>query len=121
MLAYGFAYEDGRRYETGWFRGRAGVLAMTTGGTAQRFSPGGAYGSIEQVLWPTQHCMVDYLGLATAEPFVAYAAPRMDEATRHDYLEAWSQRVLALEGLVDPTARAAADVRGSSTSWSSPS
>lgn len=120
VLAYGFAYEDGRRYETGFFRGRAGVLAMTTGGTEERFSPDGAYGSIEQVLWPTQHCMVEYLGLATAEPFVAYAAPRVDDQRRAEYLDAWSRRVLELETLVDPTSGVQAGSRGSSTSWASP-
>ena len=119
VLAYGFAYEDGRRYETGFFRGRAGVLAMTTGGTEKRFSPGGAYGSIEQVLWPTQHCMVEYLGLATAEPFVAYAAPRVDDARRAEYLDAWSRRVLEVETLVDPALRVES-FGSTSTSWASP-
>lgn len=120
VLAYGFAYEDGRRYETGFFRGRAGVLGISTGGTEKRFSPGDAYGSIEQVLWPTQHCMVEYLGLATAEPYVAYAAPRVDDAHRAEYLDAWSRRVLELESLVDPASRVETSFSGSATSWASP-
>lgn len=120
VLAYGFAYEDGRRYETGFFRGRAGVLGMSTGGTEKRFSPEDAYGSIEQVLWPTQHCMVEYLGLATAEPFVAYAAPRVDDARRAEYLDVWSRRVLDLETLIDPAVRPDAGARGTATTWASP-
>ncbi|NMR21362.1 NAD(P)H-dependent oxidoreductase [Cellulomonas fimi] len=107
VLAYGFAYEDGMRYETGFFRGRRGLLGVVTGGTRHRFSSGGSYGAIEQVLWPTQHCMIEYLGLTTFEPFVAYAAPRVDDAQRAAYLDQWRERVLdaAADELSDPDDR----------------
>ena len=121
VLAYGFAYQDGRRYETGLFRGRAAVLGMTSGGTRRRFTEGGAYGSIEQVLWPTQHCMVEYLGLATAEPFVAYAAPRVDEAERTAYLQAWAERVLEVPALVTrPGAQLEPAREAPAAAWASP-
>jgi NAD(P)H dehydrogenase (quinone) len=120
VLAYGFAYQDGHRYETGFFRGRAAVLGMTSGGTSKRFSEGEAYGPIEQVLWPTQHCMVDYLGLATAEPFVAYAAPRVDEAQRKAYLGEWADRVLELPGMVVPAGqRLVPTPQRAATTWTS--
>ncbi|MDT9592839.1 NAD(P)H-dependent oxidoreductase [Nocardioides zeae] len=93
VLAYGFAYEDGRRYDSGMLTGRHGLLGVSTGGTRRRFSAGDAYGDIEQVLWPTQRCMVEYLGLAAAPPFVAYAAPRVEHAERAAYLDQWAQRV----------------------------
>lgn len=121
VLAYGFAYQDGYRYETGFFRGRAAVLGMTSGGTQKRFSDGEAYGSIEQVLWPTQHCMVEYLGLTTAEPFVAYAAPRVDDAQRTLYLKAWGERVLELPGMVQPAKqRFGPTPERTATAWTSP-
>jgi NAD(P)H dehydrogenase (quinone) len=94
VLAYGVAYADGMRYETGYLRGRRGLLGVSTGGTAHRFTTGGTYGSIEQVLWPTQHCLLEYLGLDTAEPFVAYAAPRVDDAQRRAYLSEWRSAVI---------------------------
>lgn len=120
VLAYGFAYQDGHRYETGFFRGRAAVLGMSTGGTAKRFSEGEAYGPIEQVLWPTQHCMVEYLGLTTAEPFVAYAAPRVDAPGRTEYLEAWGERVLELPGMVVPARqRLVPTPQSTDTTWAS--
>lgn len=97
----------------------AGRHDFVTVADEQRFSPDGAYGSIEQVLWPTQHCMVEYPGLATAEPFVAHAAPRVDDARRAAYLDAWSSRVRELESLVDPASRVAS-VASTSTSWASP-
>ena len=30
------------------------------------------------------------------EPFIAYAAPRVDDAARQDYLRAWEQRLHAI-------------------------
>lgn len=121
VLAYGFAYQDGRRYETGLFQGRGAVLGMTSGGTRRRFTEGGAYGSIEQVLWPTQHCMVEYLGLATAEPFVAYAAPRVDDAERTAYLQAWADRVLEVPDLVTRPGRRLRPAReAAAAAWTSP-
>jgi NAD(P)H dehydrogenase (quinone) len=89
VVAYGFAYSDGRRYDTGFFKEKRGILCLTTGGTEARFSATGIYGTIYQLLWPVQRLMVEYLGMEALEPFVAYAAPRVDQATREAYLDAW--------------------------------
>ncbi len=89
VLAYGFAYADGKRYEDGYFTGKRGVLAISTGGTEHRFTDGGTYGAISSVLHGVSHCMLAYLGLETSEPFVAYAAPRVSEEQRTTYLDAW--------------------------------
>jgi NAD(P)H dehydrogenase (quinone) len=94
VFAYGFGYADGKRFEHGFFRGRRGILGVTTGGTAQRFSDRGGYGEIGQVLHSTQRCMLEYMGLEALDPFVAYAAPRVDAAARAGYLRAWQQRLL---------------------------
>jgi NAD(P)H dehydrogenase (quinone) len=94
VLAYGFAYSDGRRYDTGFFPDKRGILCLTTGGTQQRFSPTGVYGSIEQVLWPVQRLMLEYLAIQALEPFVAYGTPRVDQQIREGYLQAWRARVL---------------------------
>jgi len=94
VLAYGFAYSDGRRYDTGFFPDKRGILCLTTGGTRQRFSPTDVYGSIDQVLWPVQRLMLEYLAIRALEPFVAYGTPRVDQQTREDYLQAWRVRLL---------------------------
>ncbi|MBV9238834.1 MAG: NAD(P)H-dependent oxidoreductase, partial [Xanthobacteraceae bacterium] len=94
VLAYGFAYSDGRRYDTGFFPDKRGILCLTTGGTQQRFSPTGVYGSIDQVLWPVQRLMLEYLAIQALEPFVAYGTPRVDQQTREGFLQAWRARVL---------------------------
>ncbi len=95
VLAYGFAYADGRRFDKGLFKGRGALMCVTTGGTTARFSPDGGYGEIERVLWPVRRLTLEYMGLDVAEPFICYAAPRVDEATRQDYLRAWQERLRA--------------------------
>ena len=104
VLAYGFAYSDGRRYDSGFFHDKRGLLCLSTGGTQQRFSADGVYGTIEQVLWPTQRLMVEYMGIKALEPFVAYGAPRVDQAGREAYLTAWRARVR--DALCEPVAAA---------------
>lgn len=96
VLAYGFGYVDGARFETGLFRGRRALLAVTTGGTTARFGPDGVYGEIDRVLWPVQRLTLQYMGYTTEEPFIAYAAPRVDDAERAAYLEAFAGRVVAV-------------------------
>ncbi|MBN9048807.1 MAG: NAD(P)H-dependent oxidoreductase [Rhizobiales bacterium] len=93
VLAYGFAYSDGRRYDKGFFKDKKGLLCFTTGGTAERFSATGVYGTLDQVLWPTQRLILEYLGLNALPPFVAYAAPRVDDAGRKSYLDQWKTRL----------------------------
>jgi NAD(P)H dehydrogenase (quinone) len=93
VLAYGFAYGDGARYDSGYFRAKKGILCLTSGGTRERFSADGVYGEMHQVLWSVQRLVVEYLGMQALEPFVAYAAPRVDPATRESYLQDWRARL----------------------------
>jgi len=104
VLAYGFAYADGRRFDTGYFHGKRGILCLVSGGTQARFSVGGVYGDISQVLWPVQRCMIEYLGIEALEPFVAYGAPRIDHAAREAYLRAWEMRLLQIAAPTDKAA-----------------
>lgn len=95
VCAYGFAYADGKRYDSGFFHGRRALLGIATGGTANRFTRDGAYGDMEQVLHGVQHCALEYLGLQVEAPFVAYAAPRIGDAERAQLLADWQARLLA--------------------------
>lgn len=96
VFAYGVGYADGLRFETGVYRGRRAMVSMTTGGTTARFGAGAVYGELErQVLWQIQHLGLEYMGYEVEEPFVAYAAPRVDEASRAGYLDDLERRVLA--------------------------
>lgn len=104
VLAYGFAYSEGRRYDSGFFPAKSGLLCLATGGTEQRFSASGVYGTIEQVLWPTQRLIIEYMGIKALEPFVAYGAPRVDQARREAYLADWRRRILDVAGTIEATA-----------------
>lgn len=96
VLAYGFAYADGKRFDSGFFRGRHGVVALTTGGTPERFSEGGVYGPIENLLYPHRRTMLEYLGLNVEPSFVAYASPRVSQQQREKYLRDWSGQLAGL-------------------------
>lgn len=93
VMAYGFGYADGKRFDSGYFRGRRALMGLCTGGTADRFSDEGAYGDIERVLYPVRHCILEYLGLEVLTPFVAYGVPRVSAAVRREYLDTWSDRL----------------------------
>jgi NAD(P)H dehydrogenase (quinone) len=95
VLAYGFAYVDGARFDSGVFRGKHALICVTTGGTADRFSAGGTYGEIETILRPVQRLVLQYMGFHAHEPYVCYAAPRVDQAAREAYLDAWRSHVNA--------------------------
>ena len=95
VLAYGFAYVDGHRFDTGFFRGRLCQIGVVTGGTPRRFSTDGTYGSIEQVLWPVTRCMIEYLGMEVLPTFVAYAVPRVDDQARAAFLHDWAEQLVS--------------------------
>ncbi|HZR72690.1 NAD(P)H-dependent oxidoreductase [Bradyrhizobium sp.] len=99
VCAYGVAYADGKRYERGYFVGHRALLALTTGGTAERFSQG-SYGEMSHVLHSVQRCILEYLGFEALKPFVAYAAPRVDAGVRVQYLREFETRLL--EAADDP-------------------
>jgi NAD(P)H dehydrogenase (quinone) len=100
VFAYGFAYADGMRFDKGFFLGRRSLMGIVTGGTRERFSADGVYGEIADVLFPVQRCLFGYFGFEALEPFVAYAAPRVDDGARAAYLEAWARRLS--EAIDDP-------------------
>jgi NAD(P)H dehydrogenase (quinone) len=95
VLAYGVAYLDGLRFERGMFKGKTGLVCVTTGGTTERFSPDGVYGPIEGILKSANRGVFEYLGMDVLPPFVAYAAPRVDDDQRQAYLKAWAERLNA--------------------------
>ena len=94
VLAYGFAYVDAKRFDTGLLRGRRALISVTTGGTRARFCDGGVYGEIDKVLWPVRHLTLEYMGYDVEEPFVSYGIPRIDAPAREECLRSWRQRVV---------------------------
>lgn len=96
VLAYGFGYVDGRRFDTGLFQGRRAMLSVTTGGTPDRFSKDGVYGPIGPILMPLQKLALGYMGYAVSPAYVAHGVPRSDDAERKDHFVAFAKAALAM-------------------------
>jgi NAD(P)H dehydrogenase (quinone) len=97
VFVMGAVYGGGRIYGSGVLEGRRAMLALTTGGPAASFAPGGVNGEIEQLLFPIQHGMLHFVGMEVLPPFVAYGAARQTSEERQATLEAYRARLLALE------------------------
>jgi NAD(P)H dehydrogenase (quinone) len=97
VLARGFAYIAGRKYDTGMFRGKTAMVAVTTGTSADTYAPDGIDGDILSVLWPAHNGLLRYCGFDVIEPFVAYMPGRVEPEVRKAYLEAYHRRLLAFD------------------------
>lgn len=89
VMSVGFAYDSDRRFENGALKGRRGMVSVTTGSPAERFTDGGgrAYASVETTLLPLQHGLFAYVGMDTLAPFVAFAPGRASDAARRQCLD----------------------------------
>ena len=101
VFAFGFAYDRLRSYEDGVFKGKRGMLSLTTGGPAAAYSESGRHGgSIEHLLVHVNRGMLYFLGMDVLPPFVAYGAARVTPEQRTELLSAYRERLLAIETTV---------------------
>ena len=94
VLARGFAYVAGRKYDTGMLRGKTAMIAATTGTSADTYTPDGIDGDIHTVLWPVQNGLLRYCGFDVIEPFIAYMP---GPEVRQRYLDDYRARLLDIE------------------------
>ena len=97
VLARGFAYLPGRKYDTGMFSGKVAMLAATTGTSADTYAPDGIDGDILSVLWPIHNGLLRYTGFDVLAPHVAYMPAKLDQADRTKQLDAYRQRLLTID------------------------
>lgn len=97
VFARGFAYTTGRKYDTGMFRGKAAMVAATTGTSADTYAPDGIDGDILSVLWPVHNGLLRYSGFDVFPPFMAYMPGRLTQAEREASLDAYRTRLLELD------------------------
>ena len=74
VLARGFAYVAGRKYDTGMLRGKTAMIAATTGTSADTYTPDGIDGDINTVLWPVHNGLLRYCGFDVIEPALVQIA-----------------------------------------------
>jgi NAD(P)H dehydrogenase (quinone) len=97
VLARGFAYVAGRKYDTGMLRGKTAMIAATTGTSADTYTPDGIDGDINTVLWPVHNGLLRYCGFDVIEPFIAYMPGRVGPEVRQRYLDDFRARLLDIE------------------------
>lgn len=104
VYAYGFAYgvgphegeRWGDRYGEGSLLGRRALVSVTVGGREPHYSPRGVNGDIDDVLFPIQHGMLFYPGMAVLEPFVVYQANHLSPERWAEEAERYRARLAGL-------------------------
>jgi NAD(P)H dehydrogenase (quinone) len=102
VLVQGFAFglRDARgrtrRYGDGGLAGRRALVVTSVGARASGFGPRGVHGDIEDVLFPVQHGVLWYTGMAALPPFVVYGADRMTPTRYAEYAGRLRDRLRAL-------------------------
>lgn len=105
VFTHSFAYGVGEhsetrygdRYGEGNLVGRRALLSVTIGGRESSYSDRGINGPIEDLLFPIQHGILYYPGLAVLPPFVAYSMNHVSPEDFADVAKAWEQRLLSLD------------------------
>ncbi len=97
VFAMGKAYGGGRIYDTGVFRGKRALLALTTGGPEESYRPGGRNGDIMGILRPIHRGILAFTGFSVLAPQIVYGPAHLDDSARKEALAAWSVRLAGLE------------------------
>ncbi|HET6849054.1 MAG TPA: NAD(P)H-dependent oxidoreductase [Gaiellales bacterium] len=97
VFVNGLAYEyPGYEPWTGPLGHVRALAVFTSSYEREEFEPGGRAGSVDAVLYPLLWGTFAYCGMQVLEPFIAYAADSVDDATREGYLAGLRERLLAL-------------------------
>lgn len=78
---------DAGLYETAALRGRRAVVLTTTGGPAAAFTPDGAFGGLDQFLFPINRGVLEFVGYDALEPIVTFGPAHLDDAARRAALD----------------------------------
>ncbi len=106
VFAYGFAYgvgphegeRWGDRYGEGKLTGRRAMLSITIGGRAPHYSERGVNGRLDDMLFPIQHGILFYPGMAVLPPHTVFQANHLSDDRWQEIAEGWRAR---LRGLFD--------------------
>jgi NAD(P)H dehydrogenase (quinone) len=77
--------------------GRRAMLLLTTGGPAEAFAPGGAFGDLDAFLFHVHRGMLEFVGYRVLEPVVTFGPAHLDDARRSDALGAVRDAFEAIE------------------------
>ncbi|GAA1493730.1 hypothetical protein GCM10009627_20760 [Curtobacterium herbarum] len=88
---------DAGVFETAALRGRRAVLLTTTGGPAAAFTSEGAFGGVDEFLFPINRGVLEFVGYDALEPIVTFGPAHLDDAARRAALDAVRTAVAALD------------------------
>ncbi|MEE9233697.1 MAG: NAD(P)H-dependent oxidoreductase [Nitrospirales bacterium] len=93
VFAKGRTYDNGRKYKTGFFRGKRALLSLTTGGPEEAYRKDGLYGEINAILRPIHRCMLPFVGFEMLASQIVYAPARMTHEQRAQQLANYAARL----------------------------
>ena len=96
VFAMGKIYGRGKWYDNGAFRGKRVMLSITTGGAEYTYNENGLHGKMDTILFPIHHGIFHFTGFTIVPPFIAWSPAHITEAERHEYLEQYGKRLLAI-------------------------
>jgi NAD(P)H dehydrogenase (quinone) len=111
VFAMGRVYGGGKWYDRGAFRGKRGMLSVTTGGPPSMYGPDGLNGDLGQILFPVNHGILRFTGFDVLPPFVAWGPARATAEQREAWLGEYGRRLLAIPS-TDPVAYPSLDEYG---------
>lgn len=98
VLAMGTAWDSGRIYENGLYRGKQALLVASSGHPEDYYKVNGRHrATITQVLHPINHGTLAFCGFNVHEPFVAHDILRSNDQQRAKLLKDLEFRVANLE------------------------
>lgn len=75
VLVMGVAWDGGKIYENGLFRGKTAMLCAVAGGPREYYQENGKHkATMNQILHPIHHGTFAFCGMDVLEPFVVYNA-----------------------------------------------
>jgi NAD(P)H dehydrogenase (quinone) len=104
VLISGLTYGGRRFYDRGGLKGKRAMLTLTLGGREHMLDSDAAiHGRLDGMLKPLLQGTLAYTGMTVLPPFVAWHVPYVDDATRAGYLDAYGERLRALDALAPLT------------------
>ncbi|MFJ8747911.1 NAD(P)H-dependent oxidoreductase [Streptomyces sp. NPDC102441] len=91
--------------EDGALAGKRAMLLLTTGGSGERFLPGGAFGAMDDFLFHIRRGMLEFVGYQVLDSVITYAPARMTEQERVAALEAVRESVALVAAEPQPAVR----------------
>ena len=99
VLAMGIAWDGGKIYENGMFRGKKTMVVAVAGGPEEYYQPLGKHkATLRQVLHPLHHGTLAFCGFDVLEPFLVYSSMNK---TKDEYASLLERHKLVIEQAVD--------------------